>query len=202
MSEFRPMFTGFAPSFAPTELPARTTETTPMSIIADNAERILKLIREHGGSITGAQLREAIDSLDMDLPDLRSAIARLSKDKRIRVVGATRNITYHVAGKASKAASAANAPLPVVEPAGREQAEQKADRPFTQRSAELDVGSDTAVGHPDVVYLSVPMAHGVPAEVQLIAALDFISQHFVAVVDDQALGRAATWLASKHRTAA
>ena len=173
-----------------------------MSIIAKNAEWVLKLIRDNGGSITGALLREKTDELDFEVSDLRNAIARLRLDKRIRAVGATRSIVYHLAGKESKVAPKPE-PSRATEPKDQfELAEHMAEESLAQAAIGVGAGDVAGAGAPGMVYLHVPMVTDVPAEVQLIAALDFISQHFKSAVDGQALERAATWLASKHRAAA
>lgn len=205
MSEFRPMFSGFAPSFVPTEPPARIIEVTPMSIISENADRIVNAITDNGGSMTGEQLREELS--DMEAVDRRNAISRLRAENRITSTGATTRITYSLPGHKGQANGAgreasAHARVVSVSTATRPMADRSGVRTDTP-SADADADADGIDQNRRwAICMQVPLVNGTP-EVQLLGALDFIAEHFgTQGLDASAIGRAATWLASKHQVAA
>lgn len=198
----RPLFTGFAPSFAPAELPAPHTEITTMSIISENADRIIQLITDNGGSMSGEKLREEL--ADMEAVDRRKAIGKLREDGRITSTGATTRVTYYLPDQKRKANGTAAS-----EPA-RDQfdvAEEMASQTLAARGNDGLEKPAVVVDGIDLdrrwtVCVPVPIVNGAP-EVQLLGALDFIAEHFGAQgLDAAAVGRAATWLASKYQVAA
>ncbi len=68
-----------------------------MSIIADNAERVLELVKSNGGAMTGEQLR--VELTDLSAADRRNAVARLRSEGRLTSTGATTLIQYHLPGR-------------------------------------------------------------------------------------------------------
>lgn len=196
MSDFRPMFTGFAPSFAPAELPVPHTEITPMSIISENADRIIQLITDNGGSMSGEKLREEL--ADMEAVDRRKAIGKLREEGRIVSTGATTRVTYYLPNSRLRDGTRLRAPTPA-KPQATVTAHTSTERAATPSLAD---GGIIDLERRWTVCVPVPLVNGAP-EVQLLGALDFIAEHFSAQgLDAAAVGRAAIWLASKHRVAA
>lgn len=65
-----------------------------MATTRTNADRILALIFDAGGSMSGADLRAALD--DLDQPERAKAVGLLRNEGRIRSEGSTLQIRYHL----------------------------------------------------------------------------------------------------------
>ncbi|HDS1834341.1 TPA: hypothetical protein QEM98_000426 [Stenotrophomonas maltophilia] len=187
-----------------------------MSIIADNAERILELVRGNGGTMTGEQLR--VELADISATDRRNAVARLRSEGRLTSTGATTLIRYHFPGrKQGKAEAEAEPPVaatsvsvtPATQPVDQF---EMAERMANERMANAQQPFDAALVGVDnfgrdvsrTVHLSVPLLDGVSPELQLMAALDQIIENLASTYHGRALkpaelARATAWLASKHQ---
>ena len=173
-----------------------------MSIISENADRIIQLLTDNGGSMSGEKLREEL--ADLEAIDRRKALGRRREEGRITSTGATTRVTYYLPGHKPKAnGTTAAAPT-------RDQfdvAEEMANQTLAARSKGGLEKPAVVVDGIDLdrrwtVCVPVPIVNGAP-EVQLLGALDFIAEHFGAQgLDAAAVGRAATWLASKYQVAA
>jgi len=65
-----------------------------MATTRTNADRILALIFDAGGSISGADLRAALD--DLDQPERAKAVGLLRSEGKVRSEGSTLKIRYHL----------------------------------------------------------------------------------------------------------
>lgn len=65
-----------------------------MATTRTNADRILALIFDAGGSMSGADLRAALD--DLDQPERAKAVGLLRNEGKIRSEGSTLQIRYHL----------------------------------------------------------------------------------------------------------
>lgn len=189
MNDFRPQFTGFGPDV--THQAPRSAAPLPeqsVTIISNNANRILDLITENGGSISGDRLR--MEVADLTPVDRRKAIGKLREEGRIVSTGATTRVTYYLPGQKRRpdAAPAAAPALAIT----RDVAENRIEVPVPGWSP---------------VCISVPLPDNVAPELQLMAALDFITdkmflQHFGIGLEDAHVARATSWLASKYQVPA
>jgi hypothetical protein len=108
VNAFRTPLTGIPPTFEPSTPPARIPEPEPMSIINDTAEEILRLLKENGGTISGAELRTHL--ADVSPANRLKAITNLRNEGRLKSTGATTLVVYHLPGVrqgASKSAAMA-----------------------------------------------------------------------------------------------
>ena len=88
-----------------------------MATTRTNADRILALIFDAGGSISGADLRAALD--DLDQPERAKAVGLLRNEGKIRSEGSTLQIRYHLVdskGSPTVAATAPPRPRPTTTP--------------------------------------------------------------------------------------
>ncbi len=189
-----------------------------MSIISENAERVLELIKNNGGAMTGEQLRIELD--DLSPADRRNAVARLRSEGRLTSTGATTLIQYHLPGKKAGKLAAAQSPSPTpavtraiasasTQPPDQfEVAERMAEERLAARNgdgAALIAGVDVDPGGvSSQVYLSVPLLAGATPELQLMAVLDHVAdrmaqQHWGRGIEPAELARATAWLASKYQ---
>lgn len=65
-----------------------------MATTRTNADRILALLFDAGGSMSGADLRAALD--DLDQPERAKAVGLLRNEGKIRSEGSTLQIRYHL----------------------------------------------------------------------------------------------------------
>jgi hypothetical protein len=196
MTDFRPQFTGFGPDVTH-QVPrsaAPLPEQQPVTIISDNANRILDLVTEHGGSLSGDQLRAEV--ADLSPVDRRKAIGKLREEGRIVSTGATTRVTYYLPGLKR-----------------RPDEQQRTDEIAADQQAEEVTARVQAVAAlvkpatPDYAAecIQVRLPDNVAPELQLMAALDFVTdnmflQHFGIGLDQAAVTRATSWLASKYQT--
>ena len=120
MDAFRPTLSGLVPAFqpaAPSTAPL-SSETLEMSITRANADLILTLLKSAGGSMSSADLREALS--DLEQPERAKAITMLRTGSEIESFGSTTSIVYYLPGHKPKAALEAkprNPPPPAATPA-------------------------------------------------------------------------------------
>jgi hypothetical protein len=188
IAHLRPQFTGFGPDITH-QLPrtAAALPEQPMTIISDNANRIVDLITENGGSMSGNRLR--MEVADLSPLDRRKAIGKLREEGRIVSTGATTRVTYYLPGqKRRQEEPPSAAPLKDVR---RDVADNRTER--------------TVPAPPSPpICVHVPIPDNVAPELQLMAALDFITdkmflQHFGVGLDYAHVERATAWLASKYQ---
>lgn len=110
MNAFRPTLSGLAPAFQP-EVPRPappSTEIIDLATTRTNADRILALIFDAGGSMSGADLRAALD--DLDQPERAKAVGLLRNEGKIRSEGSTLQIRYHLVDWKRPTTAASTAP--------------------------------------------------------------------------------------------
>jgi hypothetical protein len=164
-----------------------------VTIISNNANRILDLITENGGSMSGDKLR--VEVADLSPVDRRKAIGKLREEGRIVSTGATTRVTYYLPGQKRRP----------------DEQQRTADIAAFQQGEEIAARVQAIAGLvkppvPDYapVCMHVPLPDNVAPELQLMAALDFITdkmflQHFGIGLDDAHVARATSWLASKYQ---
>ncbi|WFC43216.1 hypothetical protein [Pseudoxanthomonas sp. SE1] len=145
-----------------------------MATTQTNAERIVAILRDAGGSMPGADLRAAL--ADLDQPERAKAVGMLRNQGRLRSEGSTLQITYHLGARRGGKRAERSAAIP--------------DRgPRHAAAAPAGVADDAATAT-----LSL--------ELQFLACLEQIADDpDFAVLPDSAKLRAAEWLVSRLRDA-
>ena len=177
MDAFRPTLSGLVPAF-PSEAPPPaplSLETIDVATTHTNAERIVTILRDAGGSMPGTDLRAAL--ADLDQPERAKAVGMLRNQGRIRSEGSTLQITYHLVAQTG---------------------DKRAERSAAMPDARL---RDAAVEPAGVADDAAPAT--LSLELQFLACLEQIADDpDFAVLPDSAKRRAAEWLVSRLRDAA
>jgi hypothetical protein len=192
MNDFRPTLSGLAPGFTQEAPPtaALTEEQLAMATVKQNAARVLRVIERSGGSMTGEELRLALDG-SMDAGERKVAVKHLRETRQVLHEGNTRAVVYTLPGKQPKPPPAPPTTT-AVEPV------DVAPGACTPSRTAPELTGDATI------LLSVPLVEGVATEIRLMAALDFVVANVSAndSIDSLSIERATAWLASKHRCAA
>lgn len=145
-----------------------------MATTRTNADRILALIFDAGGSISGADLRAALD--DLDQPERAKAVGLLRNEGKIRSEGSTLQIRYHLVDWKDAPA-------------------ERAERPT------LVAVHSPAISHPLAQAAENETAPaGLSLELQFMACLEQLADDSeFAMLSDVAKIRGAHWLASRLR---
>lgn len=145
-----------------------------MATTRTNADRILALIFDAGGSISGADLRAALD--DLDQPERAKAVGLLRSEGKIRSEGSTLQIRYHLVDWKDAPAERAERPTLVA-----------VHSPATSHPLPQAAEDETAPA-------------GLSLELQFMACLEQLADDpEFAMLSDDAKIRGAHWLASRLR---
>lgn len=204
MTEFRPLFSGFAPS-ADVAAPAHVQdhqENSSMSNASRTAELILEALTTHGGSISGAQLRAELEGVDP--VDRRNAINKLRAEGHLTSTGATTTIRYHSthAGDASAEAKAAAAPGQLaVDVTDVSHSPVRDQFDVAEKLAQKAISSRSESTPDDALQIFINLPTVGSDEVCLMAGLEQLTEQLSNSrgMDTLSLARATAWLASKHQ---
>ncbi|MDZ5815066.1 hypothetical protein U4I65_08475 [Stenotrophomonas maltophilia] len=202
MTEFRPLFSGFAPSVEMAAHAQQHQEDPSMSNAARTAELILDALTAHGGSISGAQLRAELEGVDP--VDRRNAINKLRAEGHLTSTGATTTIRYHStpAGKASaetKASTATGQLAADVTHVSNSPVRDQFD--VAEKLAQKAIASRSESTPDDALQVFINLPTVGSDEVCLMAGLEQLTEQLSNSrgMDTLSLARATAWLASKHQ---